>query len=54
MVLRWTAASLLEAERNFRKVAGYRGLPKLIAALRLHDDGATDCQRRIDQPEKAA
>jgi hypothetical protein len=28
MILRWTAAGVLEAERHFRKVAGYRGLPK--------------------------
>lgn len=29
MILRWTAAGVLEAERHFRKVAGYRGLPRL-------------------------
>jgi hypothetical protein len=28
---------VLEAERHFRKVAGYRALPKLIAALQTHD-----------------
>ena len=27
MILRWTAAGVLEAERHFRKVAGYRALP---------------------------
>lgn len=37
MVLRWTAAGVLEAERHFRKVAGYRTIPKLAAALRAHD-----------------
>ena len=37
MILRWTAAGVLEAERNFRKIAGYRGLAKLDAALRAHD-----------------
>jgi putative transposase len=37
MILRWTAAGVLEAERHFRKVAGYRALPKLVAALRAHD-----------------
>jgi putative transposase len=26
MILRWTAAGVLEAEHNFRKVAGYRAL----------------------------
>jgi hypothetical protein len=29
MILRWTAAGVLEAERHFRTVAGYRALPKL-------------------------
>jgi len=37
MILRWTAAGVLEAERHFRKVVGYRSLPKLDAALRAHD-----------------
>jgi hypothetical protein len=37
MILRWTAAGVLEAERHFRKVAGYRALPKLVAVLRAHD-----------------
>jgi transposase-like protein len=37
MILRWTAAGVLEAERNFRRIAGYRELAKLDAALRAHD-----------------
>ncbi len=37
MILRWTAAGVLEAERHFRKVAGHRVLPKLVAALHAHD-----------------
>ena len=37
MMLRWTAAGVLEAERNFRKIAGFRSLAKLDAALRAHD-----------------
>jgi hypothetical protein len=28
---------VLEAERGFRKLAGYRGSPTLVAALRNHD-----------------
>jgi len=47
MILRWTAAGVLEAERNFRKIAGYRSLAKLDAALRAHD--AT-----LDNREQAA
>ncbi len=33
MALRWTAAGMLDAERSFRRVVGYRDLPKLIAAI---------------------
>jgi putative transposase len=51
MILRWSAAGMLEAERNFRKIAGYRSLPKLEAALRAHD-AALD--RGVDNRRKAA
>ena len=30
---RWTAAGMLEAEHHFRRVKGYRDLPKLTAAI---------------------
>jgi transposase-like protein len=33
MVMRWTTAGLLEAEKSFRRIKGYRALPVLIAAL---------------------
>jgi hypothetical protein len=33
----WTAASVLEAERGFRRVTGYRALPKVAAALRVNN-----------------
>jgi hypothetical protein len=33
MGLRWTAAGMLEAERQFRKVIGYRDLAKLAIAI---------------------
>jgi hypothetical protein len=36
MILRWTAAGVLEAERHFRKVAGYRGLPRLAGLFFMH------------------
>jgi putative transposase len=35
MILRWTAAGVLDAQRHFRKIAGYRALPKLVAACAL-------------------
>jgi putative transposase len=44
MILRWTAAGVIEAERGFRKLAGYRALPTLVAALRTHD-------AQLDRPE---
>ena len=45
MVQRWAVASLLRAEKNFRRIKGYREIPKLIAALQ---------QRSIDRKEAAA
>ena len=32
MCLRWTAAGMLEAERQFRKIIGYKHLAKLAVA----------------------
>lgn len=51
MVLRWLAAALTEASKGFRKLRGYKGMPKLLAALRTNDAalGIT-----IDDQEKAA
>lgn len=37
MILRWSATGLLEAEKGFRKIRGYRGMPSLIAALKKHE-----------------
>ena len=53
MIPRWIAAGALEAERNFRKITGYRALPKLVAALRARA-AAIDRQRKLDEAEKAA
>jgi len=33
MVQRWAVAALLRAEKKFKRVKGYRGIPKLIAVL---------------------
>jgi transposase-like protein len=46
MALRWTAAGMLEAERQFRKIIGYRDLATLVIAIerdhehRRHADAA--------------
>ena len=34
MVLRWTAAGMLNAERSFRRINGYKQMPQLVDALR--------------------
>jgi putative transposase len=33
MALRWTAAGMLEAERQFRRIIGYRDRAKLAVAI---------------------
>jgi putative transposase len=53
MILRWTAAGVLEAERHFRKIASHRALPKLVAALRAHDV-AIDRECGVENRERAA
>lgn len=53
MILRWTAAGVLEAERYFRKVAGYRALPRLAAVLHARD-AAIDRSRGVDIRNRAA
>lgn len=53
MILRWTAAGVLEAERHFRKVTGYRALPKLAAALHARD-AEIDRARGVDNRKRAA
>jgi hypothetical protein len=54
MVLRWTAAGVLEAERGFRILVGYRSMPILVAALRAHDAQFNRTERGIEDTEKAA
>jgi hypothetical protein len=53
MIRRWTAAGVLEAERYFRKLAGYRARPKLAAVLHARD-AAIDRARAVDNRKKAA
>jgi putative transposase len=54
MVLRWTAAGVIEAERGFRKLAGYRTLPTLVAALRAHDAQLDRSEGKLDTAQDAA
>lgn len=53
MILCWTAAGVLEAERHFRKIAGYRALPRLAAALRARE-AALYRARGVDNRKQAA
>ncbi|MFN2629619.1 MAG: IS256 family transposase [Gaiellaceae bacterium] len=39
MALRWTAVGMLEAERQFRKIIGYRDLATLVIAIERDHDG---------------
>jgi transposase-like protein len=45
MVQRWAVAALLRAEKKFRRIKGYREIPKLPVALQ---------QRSLDRKEEAA
>ena len=44
MVLRWTAAGMLNAERSFRRIKGYKQMPQLVAALHRHAHPDTTAQ----------
>ena len=50
MIKRWVAAGVLEAQRGFRKVAGYKGLPVLKKALAK----SIATETRIDEEEQVA
>jgi hypothetical protein len=45
---------VLEAQRGFRKLAGYRAMPRLVAALRTRDTQFTRSRQGVDASEKAA
>jgi alpha-D-ribose 1-methylphosphonate 5-triphosphate synthase subunit PhnH len=45
MGLRWTAAGMLKAEKQFRKVVGYTALPQLAIAIERHLHQPTPTQQ---------
>jgi len=50
MALRWTAAGMLAAQAQFRRVNGYRQLPALLTALEAatqHQPGADSLNQRV-------
>lgn len=46
MVLRWTAAGMLEANKTFRRLKAYKLLPRLRDALRRHQESVT-CEAQL-------
>ena len=48
---RWTAAGMLVAEQQFRRIIGYRDLAKLIIAIERHT--TLDTNTNIDRQEQA-
>jgi len=49
MALCWAVAALLEAQKKFRRVKGYAGMPQLIAALQ-----STVTSKSMDRRERIA
>jgi putative transposase len=49
MKKRWVAAGMLEAQRSFRRVRGYKGMPTLVAALRRSTTDETVTPNNYDQ-----
>ena len=49
MALRWTAAGMLEAERQFRRIIGYRDLAKLCVAIERDTTAAESSPRQRRQ-----
>jgi len=52
MVLRWVAVALVETAKTFRKLRGFVGIPKLVAALRAHE--TTPASKAVDASQEAA
>ncbi|MGH7459759.1 MAG: IS256 family transposase [Longimicrobiales bacterium] len=52
MILRWCAAGVLEAERGFRRLRGYRDMQKLVTALQKNDAEIDAAMR--DRKKRAA
>jgi hypothetical protein len=48
---RWTAAGMLVAEQQFRRIIGYRDLAKLVIAIERHT--MLDANKNIDRQEIA-
>ncbi len=38
MILRWTGAAILEAQKGFHRIKGYRDMHRFVEALRKHEE----------------
>ena len=54
MVLRWCAAGMIEASKQFRRVNGFMHLPSLRSALEAHVTKADVTGRKYDQEKEVA
>jgi transposase-like protein len=54
MALRWTAAGMLEAERQFRRIIGYRDLAKLAVAIERDLDRHRTAETTAHTPTEEA
>ena len=54
MALRWTAVGMLEAEKQFRKIIGYRDLATLVIAIERDHDRRRDTDTARTTTKEAA
>jgi putative transposase len=54
MALRWTAAGMLEAERQFRRIIGYRDLATLVVVIECDHDRRPHAEAAHAPTEEAA
>ena len=47
MVMRWVSAAIIEAEKKFRRVQGYRDIPKLMKALEVFEAEEEAAAQRV-------
>ena len=47
MVVRWVSAAIVEAEKKFRRVQGWRDIEKLVRAFALIEDKEEAAAERV-------
>ena len=48
MILRWSAAGILEAERGFHKVIGYKDMHRLDSFLKAYNENIDNDGKPVD------